>query len=109
MVWGLRLVLVIIGVLLMAKDFQFVLKFNRSLLTAKEPMELELLNNCGQSDPANEKEEENKEENTNAKNRNPFQYFQVFAADQPLKTRFHDQPAPLPEVSFDLESPPPEI
>ncbi len=107
---GLRMGLLVVAGLLLAEDFQFVLKIEEMVLAKGDPLQLDLFEDCSESDSKTDKEEEQKEEqiskNKNKDNRaNDLAYAAALAA----RKRFHNLPALLPDISYDLESPPPEV
>lgn len=111
MSFGLRTWLFAITILLVAEDFQYVLKIGDNPLLEKK----EICKDCDQEDSENEgnqkeeKEEKKDEKKEKDENKNDNPDALLNAHSELSKNKFRDAFHLLSDVARELESPPPEV
>lgn len=111
MSFGLRSWLVAITVLLLAEDFQYLLKIENRVFEQIVSKEMAGCEDCEEDEEGkNEKEEEKKEEKREKDDDNKLTPDDLLNAGSLMtQSKFRDALAPLSAIAHDLESPPPEI
>lgn len=104
---GLRSWLFAITVLLLAEDFQYLLKIDHPVF---EQIKIEKRSSCEDCGENEEEKEEKKEEKKEKDDENKLAPDNLLNANSLLtKNKFHDALTPLSAIAHDLESPPPEV
>jgi hypothetical protein len=108
---GLRSWLVAITVLLLAEDFQYMLKIESAVFEQIQSEQMAGCADCEENEEGKkEREEEKKEEKREKDDDNKLAPDDLQSAGSLLATiKFHDVLAPLSAIAHDLESPPPEV
>jgi hypothetical protein len=108
---NLRSWLVAITVLLLAEDFQYILKIDGFFFEQTKSEIMAACADCEENEEGKkEREEEKKEEKKEKDDDNKLAPDDLLNAGSLLiQNKFHDVLAPLSAIAHDLESPPPEV
>lgn len=104
-----RTLMLIVMILLVAEDFQYLLKIESSVLAQSEMQDL--CEGCendgeGKEEKSEEKKEENKEKD---ENKEPSPEYLTFTYSRYAKNIFRDAPRLPVHIAYEMETPPPEI